>query len=828
MKAKYILYALALFPFWITACAQSETGVTGRLLSGIKSFSASHITEKVYLHFDKPYYVAGDTLYFKAYIVADEPRKLSALSGLLHVNLVSPANEIIQTIKLQTIDGLAWGDFAIPEGLPAGKYRVRAYTQWMLNEGTDAFFDQEMVIGSMKQRVPESGFAVKKGIKNKAALQFLPEGGSLVSGIRSKIAFKAVGADGMGINVTGVISDNDQKVVKQFASTHLGMGAFYLLPEEGKTYKAMLSYADGTQNTVELPAAQPKGMVLALDNERADTLLAGIFADKAYLEENKGKTVSLVIFSGGTYRTLTSTLTEPRLILHLPKKELKTGVVRVTLFSPSGEPVNERLAFIQNQDLLNLTVNTDKTAYNARENIKIRLKAQNTEGNPATGHFSVSVIDESKVPVDENKETTILSYLLITSELKGYVEQPNYYFADTSAAARLNLDLVMLTHGYRHFTWKQLLSSNSQPVFAYQPEKGLEIAGIAKSLFGKPLDNAAITLIPMEKGGTMRLTNADKDGLFRFTGLDFTDSGKYVLSAVNARGKNNTKMTLLKEKAEPAVSVPEYQTVVSTIQDSAMVVYTKSSALQQSELKRYGKVKPILLKQVTIIQKKADDHYRSSNLSGPGHADQVFHIEDMLNNGSLSTMLQGTIRGVLLTGGIPYSLPINPWQANPMLIILDGEVMNTNGFDNEGKPRPSSIDEIPPGIVETVEVLRSAGAAGIYGVRGGDGVLVITTRHGSGTKAKDVASIGVLPVTLMGYYKARTFYSPVYDAKRPATQEQDLRTTVYWKPELVTDKDGNAAFDYYNSDSRGPFRLVVEGIGADGNIGRRVFRYQVK
>ena len=149
---------------------------------------------------------------------------------------------------------------------------------------------------------------------------------------------------------------------------------------------------------------------------------------------------------------------------------------------------------MQNYDQLNIGVNSDKSSYTKREKVKIALNVKNRAGDPSSGHFSVSVTDESKVPQDEHYENTIISNLLLTSDLKGNIEQPNYYFTDTSANARKNLDVLMLTQGYRRFEWKRVLDSTKTPL-AYQPERGLEISGMVKNLSGKPIANGTVTLL---------------------------------------------------------------------------------------------------------------------------------------------------------------------------------------------------------------------------------------------------------------------------------------------------------------------------------------------
>jgi TonB-dependent Receptor Plug Domain len=817
MKLKFLSAVILLFACYSMAFGQGNAPIT-KAVEQLKTFSSTHITEKAYLHFDKPYYAAGDTIYFKAYLTLGEKHELGNLSGLLHVDLINTNNKIDQSLKLQLANGVAWGDFALPDSLPKGNYRVRAYTRWMRNNGDENYFDQPIPVGSiLNSKVSESGGSGKKIVSTKPDIQFFPEGGEMVTGISSKIAFKAVGTNGFGVNVKGIITDNENKEVATFASVHTGMGYFYLNPEEGKIYKAKITYADGSQDIADLPKFAEKGIVLSVNNDSVPKASVRISASKTYFQENKNKEYSLVILSAGIATTVPCTLDSNIISLDILKRHLHTGIATVTLFSPAGEPLCERLLFVQNYGQLNLTVNTDKNTYSKREKVNIKLNALTRADSASIGHFSVSVIDESKVPVDENNECTILTNLLLTSDLKGYVEQPNYYFANITGKTQSELDLVMLTHGYRRFDWKKLLN-NEYPAIAYQPENSLEISGQAKNAFGKPLVNGTVSLISLHGGPFLREKTDDK-GMFHFSNLLFTDSVKFMLQAVNARGKNST--TLIYNKEMPALVITTIPQAADT--NPAMADYIENMKKQHEDAVKYGTAKGILLKEVQIKQKKfkEDIDYPSSNLGGPGHADQVIHRSEFRGGGVFSDQFNGILRGVGFIGMNGQRKPVlngaagfGPNSVMPMLLVLDGSLTNL------------SVDEINVNTIETIEVLKPANAA-IYGMGSAAGVLVITTRQG-GMDPKEIQSVGVLPITAMGFYKARGFYAPKYEHPEDGLSHRDLRTTIYWNPEIQTGKEGNASLEYYNADGTGNYRVVIEGIDEKGNLGRQVYRYKVE
>lgn len=765
--------------------------------------------EKAHLHFDKPYYATGDTIYFKAYVTLGEKHQLSNLSGVLHIDLINTANKIDQSIKLQLANGLAWGDFKIPDTLPAGNYRIRAYTRWMLNE--DNYFEQVIPIGSIHQLgIPEN--SVAKSVNAKPDIQFLPEGGSMVVGLRSKIAFKATDGNGLGVNVKGMITDNTGKVAGEFTSAHLGMGYFELKPEEERTYKADVTFADGSKTSIDLPLPKSKGIILTVNNDSLANTAVRIEANPTYYNENKGKDFNLLIYSGGVTVTVQFRLDSPVVSLNIIKRLLQTGIARLTLTSPTDESLCERLFFIQNYDQINLAVNSDKTIYTTREKVKVKLNARNRADSGVAGHFSVSVIDESKVQMDENTEKTILTNLLLTSDLKGFVEQPGYYFASATDETRKNLDLVMLTNGYRKFEWKQVDVDGNSSV-AYLPEKGLEISGTVKNIFGKPLANAMTSLIALP-GNQLFSIKTDDKGQFRFSNLAFTDTMQFILQAVNAKGRNNTEL-VYNQQPEPVVkrSLPGYNQNTPPL----MLAYLQNSEKQQEQSNKAGGGR--MLKEVKIKSLKPDDKYETESLAGAGYADQVLHSKDIGNSIlSLPDALAGKLMGIRFTtsgapgeGGVPVSLS----TGGSMQVVLDGREL----------PPGSGINYLRANDVETIEVLKGGNAA-IYGFRGANGVLVITRKKGKMKELKDIPSFGVLPITVQGYQKVREFYSPKYESNI-VYKHPDLRSTIYWQPELITDKDGNASFDFYNADGTGSYRVVIEGIDEKGHIARQVYRYKV-
>jgi len=891
-----LVLVTALFGF-----VRSDDDPIDKILSRIDQWMTAHPQEKVYLQLDKPYYAIGDDIWFKAYVTVGSEHKLSALSGVLNVELIDDRDSIKQSLKLPVISGLTWGDFALPDTLKEGNYRIRAYTNWMRNAGTAYFFDKAITISNavtntvftqvtysystengrpkvkaiinytdlkgtpipntaVSYRVQLGAKAITKGsgqtdekgnltiafvnpepgvlkagriitglklagnklvektllIKATSAntdVQFFPEGGNLVIGNVNKIAFKAVGADGLGAAIKGTVIDDRNNEVAGFSSVHLGMGEFELKPENGRSYHAKITYADGSTGTIDLSGATNNGYSLSIDNSDADVIHVKILPG-AVISASSSTTevMALVGQSGGqVYYAGKSKPGSKSFTADIPKSKFPGGVMQFTLFSSAGEPMNERLVFIENHNQLKLEVKPDQQEYSPRQKAVLNLNAADKNGKPVVGSFSVSVTDESKVPVDENSENSILSNLLLTSDLKGYIEQPGYYFNNQNDKTRADLDLLLLTQGYHRFEWKEVLGGSTTAT-VYQPEKTLEISGHLKNLLGKPVVDGNVTLFSTKGGVFMTNTTSDDKGRFTFKNLVFKDSVRFVIQARTAKEHKNVQVDIDAVQPAPTSGNINAADFLVNIYDGH-TSFLQNSKTQYDDLVKFGIANhSIVLKEVVIKEKKEEPLTSSSNLNGPGNADQVIRATDLAGYAcpTIADCLQGKLSGVVFKNDTPY-LVRNLKQ--PMLIELDG--INIDG---------ETLSNINISDIGSVEVLKNIQYTSIYGGRGNGGILIFTSKTGKSVGTYQRYSPGVITYMPMGYAKVREFYAPKYDDPKTNSQVPDERSTIFWKPNIITNKEGKATFDYFNADGRGTYRVVIEGIDDKGNLGRLVYR----
>jgi len=831
---KKLIYILFIFSGLYVKAQETAKPANSKiqgLTTSLDNFSGKTPVEKVHLHFDKPYYSVGDTIWMKAYVV-NESNELSSLSKLLHIDLVNDNGVVKTSIAMPITKGLGWGAVTLSDSLQEGNYHIRAYTNIMRNFGPEYFFDKAVKIGnalasSQKANTAAAANNIPAGRSTGVSVSFFSEGGELVNNLTSKVAFKAIGPDGLSREISGYVVDQNSQQIAAFRSEHAGMGAFIMQPAPGNTYTAVVKF-NGSEKRVELPKARPQGFVLTV-SQNNDNVVVNINASPGLLQNG---TIALVGQQNDMVRyAAAKTLDHIAFNTVIPKSKFSEGIVQFTLFSPDFQPVAERLVFIHHPgNHLKVDVVADKRDYKKRDKVHLDLQVTDQGGKPVTGAFSLAVTDETKVPYTEADEKTIFSNLLLTADLKGYVEQPNYYFTANSADKDGQLDNLLLTQGWRRFVWKDILS-NTYPSPAYQAETGMGISGRVLTAGGKPAAGAKVFLLFNIGNGILRDTVTNNDGRFNFGNFPFRRGVSYNVSVRDTKGNKNLKVQIDKQNyLLPAVNqLPDEQQ-----NNNYLATYLENSRARFNQIKKEGLLnKPVELKEVDIKELAVKN---SGSMAGPGNADQVLTFLDLVGcQYDLSRCLQGRLTGVrfkpdtsrgALWGGVGgYLLPYSRGFDTPMTIIIDG-IEREDGLS-------STMSE----DVASVEVLRGGGAAALYGLHGSNGVIIITTKRADiDYTAFEVErqrpgyykGDGLAKYTFGGYDLRREFYSPDYSNRLTNTQLPDLRSTIYWKPNIITNSQGKAGIDFFNADGTGNYRVIVEGLGPDGKLGRQVYSYTVK
>lgn len=665
---------------------------------------------------------------------------------------------------------------------------------------------------SITNTYPLKTAAVEKDV------QFFPEGGNMLSDVHAKIAFKAINSNGMGIDVKGTVTDDSNNEVAQFASQHLGMGEFVFQPQPGKNYKAKVSFSDGTQSTYDLPKELNEGIYLSVNNTNPDSVTVRLISNQAFLDKFKNTLFYIVAQSGGTVCYAAQTNLHNLLYSStIPKSKFPTGILQFSLLTSEGDPLSERLVFIQHNDLLNVTINTDRQVYATRQKVHMNLSVKNKEV-PDVGTFSLSVTDESKVPYNEDSETTILSTLLLTSDLKGYIEKPNYYFNHVDAKRIDDLDVLMLTQGYRRFDYGDIVAGKN-PRLSFLPEQGITISGKLRNASGIEVPKANIHLNFSDRLSPEDAIT-DESGNFKFSNLNFKDSTKIVLSAKNNPNYKNLVITANNDTWPALIKNINSPDNVQNI-DSTLSVYLKNTKRQYAATR--------MLKEVVIVAKsevKKPSHTDYPALTGLSpQPDHVVSGIQLSNCNFLLDCLRGAAFGFTYDNDNFY-LTRDYSQGNkstPAAVYYNGMPVDASYLEN-----------IDPKTVESVELFNNDGLSSINKMSNTKGVIVINTKPApkgekiSLSQLRDMMpQYNLITINPLGYVRAKDFYVPKFSVPKTNPAYSDLRTTIYWNPKIITDATGKAAFDFFNADGKGLYRAVLEGIDADGNIARYVYHYKV-
>jgi hypothetical protein len=907
---KILLSTCLIFIAATAAFAQDDSVALTTVISKTSKFATNYPTEKVYLHFDKPYYAVGDTIWFKAYVTVDQ-HMLSGLSKIVYVDLITNRDSIVKSLRIPLISGVGNGDFVLPQlSFKEGNYHIRAYTNWMRNFDDAYFFSKNIIVGNtVDEKNPVNTHAAFKNTENAGAesitatllykdqdgvpyinrkvswkvqsddetidkgkamtdgngaltlnfsstkpgvfatadlitdielsykktvtnsfslstastpkdVQFFPEGGNLVTGIRTRVAFKAIGSSGLGIDIKGTITDNDNKQVASLASRHLGMGFFIFTPEPGKTYKANVDFPDGTHGSYDLPRVMDDGIDLAVYNNNPDSLNIKISSNADFLQKFANIRFYILAQSGNIIYYAAQTRLQTLIYgASIPKSKFPTGIVQVTLLSSEGDPLSERIVFIQHNDLMNIAVNTDRPTYLQRQRVHMTITAKNKDV-PALGTFSVAVTDETKVPSDENSETTILSNLLLTSDLKGYVEKPNYYFNHVDSTRRTDLDVLMLTQGYRRFTYSDIVYDKN-PQLYYLPEQGINLSGTLRTNTGLPVAHGNIHLTIPDKI-YYNDTYTDASGNFTFTNLVFQDSSQVILNAKNNINAANLAITANGETYPVVTKNINSPDNVTNI-DSMLTTYLQNIKRQFSNH---------VLQEVVVkakIEEKKPSHLDYPSLIGLSQEpDHLVKGEQLTGCNDLLTCLKGGAMGLTYENDefyITRDYVTNNEKTQPVQVYLDGVPVETSYLQN-----------INPTNIESVEIFLNNGITNIGALNNTKGVLEVNSKKmPKGEKItfdqlkQMLPKNNVINLTPLGYAKTMEFYVPKYLVARPSEANPDLRTTIYWNPKIITDKaTGKASFDFPNADGKGNYKVVVEGIDIDGNLAHYVYHYKVE
>jgi len=805
--------------------------------------------EKLYLQTDKPYYSAGEEIWFKAYLVNETTLEPNSLSQFVYVELINKMDSVLYRVKIKKDSTGFAGHIKLKPEVPNGTYSLRAYTYWMQNVGTDFFFSKNILIGNkIDDRItskitygtavdglipatltfidavqnPIAGKRVdikqnwdsakkkkfsmitakdgtvkwhieidpkddsKKDIqvsmddeKYKTTIslpefssdfdvQFFPESGNLLDNNLQCVGFKAIGKDGLSVDITGKVFSDKNEEICEFSTLVNGMGKFSIKTQPNEGYYALVKRANGIEKRVELPKTQATGVAIQLVYNQGKILYkvtnhTNIPNESLYLLlHSRGK-----VFVVQPLKNLEGQISESM---------LPAGIVSLSVIDSLGNTYCERLSFVRNFNFPTVSMQSDKPVYSKRELVNLDFNVLSQQGNPVKGNFAISVTDQQTVKQDSLADN-IISNLLLTSDIKGYVEEPEAYLVDNKTATREKTDVLMLTQGWRRFNTADIVKASYQPTKFYL-EAGQVLSGKVMNLFNKPSKKCGIIMIP-SFNSNVKLAQTDSLGRYSIDGIQFPDSSSFILKAKKEKTLGDVEII-------PDSDVfPKSGVYIPTPLKVNVAMVEQDDYFNQSKEKYFteGCMRVINLGEVTVkAAKKEPDFYDS--FFYPGTEDALITSEKIKQfpDQSILAVLEITIAGSL---GLTVLI-----DGMPGVRVEDLKYIN--------------LDE-----VESISLFKS------------DGIIFIRLKKGKDWEAQ--TPISLTKVTPLGYQKPAEFYVPKYyvDSVR-LSEKADLRTTIYWNPRLETDDNGNIHVSFYTADKANNYSVVMEGITTGGEICRYV------
>jgi hypothetical protein len=748
-----------------------------------ETYNNNNYQEKVFLHTDKSIYATGEILWFKAYITNAISNKLSTLSKICYVEIISADKKALLQAKIDINSGNGNGSFLIPSSIRTGNYIIRAYTNWMKNFDPEFYFEKTISIIN-----PNKGPEINKtSITLSDQVTFFPEGGNLVYNLNNVVAFKITDSYGKGLEAKGFIVSEKNDTVASFETENFGMGTFDFNPSTGNKYHAIIKLSDKTI-TKQLPEIYNNGWVLNVKNT-GNSLSVNI-ACNIQTEHN---VFLFVQTRHSTKIAKMQSLNAGNTTFTINKSELDEGISQLTIFNEEKQPVCERLYFKKPTNLLQITVDSIQSQYQPRDKVDLNINTKETNGNIVNADFSAAVfLTDSLQP---EQKMNLINYLWLTSDLKGIIESPNYYFENSGPQVDRAIDNLMLTQGWRRFKWENILK-NKKPSFTFLPEyEGHIITGkLTPKIAG--LQDTGINVFLSVPGKNFRFSTSTSlsDGLIRFNVEKFYGSRELIVQTNTA--DSNYRIFIdnpFSEKFADASVEPINLTPSATDRIMFRSIGEQAQSVFQPEIEN-NFLLPVSFDTTAFFGKPSRQYYLDAYTRFPT-------MEEVMREYVKEVRLRKRDKN------FHYEVLDESALANfndDPLVLIDGVPV----FDVD------KIVEMDPLKIQKIDVIT---AEFFQGRRKYDGIVSYSTYNG------DLASYQLDPNSLVVEYDGlqleREFYSPQYENEQQLmSRKPDYRNVLYWSPDIKI-KNGKQNISFYTSDLPGKYTVMIQGISDVGIAG---------
>jgi hypothetical protein len=670
----------------------------------------------------------------------------------------------------------------------------------------------------------------KKNNKPSLNIHFFPEGGDIIAGVSNRVAFKATDGNGFPYAVKGQITDKNGKKVADITTEHDGMGSTEFLFEEGNEYTAIFpAPLDAKSNTTfKLPKAKEEGIALKVENTNPNRL----FVLLNRTEKGKEKFANVKVVATINYTIVYSkvlNLDMGETAVAIVKKNLPAGLLHITLFNNNNLPLAERITFIENYHFVKPSIAIEQ------KDLKAKAKNQISFQLDSVSSPSLSCIITSYLPGDSltRYRESIASSLLVTSDLKGYIHNPGFYFKDKTASTLHSLDLLLMTQGWRRFEWNKI-QRNEFSVLKYPVESAISFRGsVFKSDSKEKVTDGKVSFIIRGVDSTSILAEAK-----------ITDKGEFLLNNVNYiksavvayMGTNNKKENFIVDvKLLPnyidSLKLSDHRpfvnldTATSSVQKTALSMYLSKGLSAFEENQRSKSLENIVIK---AKKRSPEDSLNLAYAGGAFLMGKTIDPSTFKNYQTIWQMIQAAVPGVSVEGN-----PFDPTVTLGRFAAIGGGsssesisesssgelsqsiLMETGGvayFLNEVNVSKDVINTLTVDDVALIKVLKNEASA----LGATQGAIAVYTKQGVGV-VNNIYDKTYTKQKLEGYAISKEFYQPDYTFN-PALKENDNRFTLYWNTKLIPAKDGKFRFQFYNNSIGTQARLVIQGIDKNGQL----------
>ncbi|WP_179021517.1 hypothetical protein [Winogradskyella forsetii] len=694
----------------------------------------------------------------------------------------------------------------------------------------------ELKLDSVKLRNNNLGFLrtySKTILINKDFLdvQFFPEGGKLVDGLLSKVAFKVLDYKNEGIVVLGHIVDQFDSIIVPIKTNPLGMGFTNLIAEKDRIYYGVIKSRQGVISKYKLPKVYEKGYVMRTIDTK------DYFRTTVYTNFEQKDNLFLKVESRGiTYHQVSLNMKENTVDLAFEKESLPEGVIKLTLLDIKKQPIAERLIYNYKQEnRLEIKAKTHLKNYSQRDKTIININTKDIEDNALSTNLSVLVLNKEQLGTMHQNRQHILSYFLLSSELKGRIEQPMYYFDSKNEFRYRDLDALMLTQGWRNYIYQD---SPEKKIFKIEPETQLLVSGTVGEFFNpkkRPKKPIELTLMAFGKSQQIYAQTVDSTGHFSFyLDDDYTNALEVLIQSKSGKGKKKDYTINIDKKVAPSIDYDKQ--VKLQLIDSINPYVQKNIERKQAEQAFEIANGTIALKEVKLSNYKLTPE-REKMLEQHGPPDVVIEDKELHKKvkkwsfGLFSVLMFNypddiKIRRVGKNGGF---LVAQAHGADFTFIIIDGIPVRIENYE--------LIGSLPTEEIKSVEIIESPKNPRKYVSEVFGTPLVLEGAFISFINIYTYSKKGLFGVqktpglfksTISAFTPKLEFYGPKHENLEASDWKiPDLRSVVHWAPIVKTDENGNAKIEYYNDDNIGDMLVIIEGITSEGKIGYYEITYSV-